>query len=197
MGTHCTGIFRRAEILSTGLSQRKNVARSPLIPMTEFLVDNTEFHFQGCLLGLTIRAFSTAGRMGKPVFPCPRFSLPLFHSHIYFFFLPAGFLQAFNQGQYVLNQHFSFFMQHCPLKLFAAGWRLNCCQYPLRAPPRRAHIGHLLRALQVSRRQLGLECISGSAYQAVAALRGSSFQEPDPQVVRRSTGGQQAEGMQL
>ena len=33
--------------------------------------------------------------------------------------------------------------------------------------------------------------------QAVAALRGSSFQEPDPQVVRRSTGGQQAEGMQL
>ena len=115
----------------------------------------------------------------------------------FFFFLPAGFLQAFNQGQYVLNQHFSFFMQHCPLKLFAAGWRLNCCQYPLRAPPRRAHIGHLLRALQVPRRQLGLECISGSAYQAVAALRGSSFQEPDPQVVRRSTGGQQAEGMQL
>ena len=84
----------------------------------------------------------------------------------FFFFLPAGFLQAFNQGQYVLNQHFSFFMQHCPLKLFAAGWRLNCCQYPLRAPPRRAHIGHLLRALQVPRRQLGLECISGSAYQA-------------------------------
>ena len=128
--------------------------------------------------------------MGKPVFPCPHFSLPLFHSHIYFFFLPAGFLQAFNQGQYVPTQHFSFFMQHCPLKLFAAGWWLNCCQYPLRAPPRRAHIGHLPKALQVPRRQLGLECISGSAYQAVEALRGSSFQEPGSSwVARRSTRG--------
>ena len=138
---------------------------------------------------LTNRYFSTAGRMGKPVFPCPHFSLPLFHSHIYFFFLPAGFLQAFNQGQYVPNQHFSFFMQHCPLKLFAAGWWLNCCQYPLRAPPHHAHIGHLPKALQVPQRQLGLECISGSAYQDVEVLRGSSFQEPGPGVARRSTRG--------
>lgn len=130
-------------------------------------------------------------------FPDHGSPFPSFISISIFFFLPAGFLQAFNQGQYVPNQHFSFFMQHCPLKLFAAGWRLNCCQYPLRAPPRRAHIGHLPKALQVPRRQLGLECISGSAYQAVEALRGSSFQEPGPGVVRRSTGGQQAQGVQL
>jgi hypothetical protein len=64
------------------------------------------------------------------VFPAPFFfSLSL--SHIYF--SDSRFPSAFNQGQYVLNQHFSFFMQHCPLKLFAAGWQLTHCQYPQRA----------------------------------------------------------------
>lgn len=75
------------------------------------------------------RTFATAGRKGHYFF-LPPLSL-LFH----IYFSASRFSSAFNQGQYVLNQHFSFFMQHCPLKLFAAGWQLNCCQYPLRAPP--------------------------------------------------------------
>ena len=120
MGTHCTGIFRRAEILSTGLSQRKNVARSPLIPMTEFLVDNTEFHFQGCLLGLTIRAFSTAGRMGKPVFPCPRFSLPLFHSHIYFFFSASRFPSSIQSRAICPQSTFFIFYATLSFKAFCS-----------------------------------------------------------------------------
>lgn len=132
--------------------------------------------------------------MGKPVSPCPLFSLPLSLSHIYF--SASRFPSAFNQGQYVLNQHFSFFMQHCPLKLFAAGWQRNCCQYPLRASP--------VVCTSVSFPELSKYpggnltwSASVSAYQAVAALKVYSFQEPGHQAARRNTGVQQARGMQL
>lgn len=193
MRTHCIGIFRRAEDTKHwAIPKQKEVARSPLIPMIEFL-DNTEFTSKDACCGLTIRAFSTAGRIGKPVFPAHASPFPL-HSHI-FFFLPAGFLQAFNQGQYVLNQHFSFYAT-LSFKAFCSWLATELLPISSESsPPHRAHIGHLPRALQVPRRQVGLERISGSAYQAVAPLRGFSFQEPDSWVVRRSTGGQQAQGM--
>lgn len=111
----------------------------------------------------------------------------------FFFFSPASrFPSAFNQGQYVLNQHFSCFMRHCPLKLSAAGWQL--------------HSANILRASPVVCTSVPFpelpKCPGGnwtwnvpeSAYQALAGLRVSSYGKPSPWVVRGTQGGQQVRG---
>lgn len=92
---------------------------------------------------------STAGRIGKPVFPCLRFSFP-FHSHIFFFFCQQVSFKHSIKGNMSSINIFHFY---ATLSFKASSWlvSLNCCQYPLRAPPHRAHIGHLPRALQVPR----------------------------------------------
>lgn len=97
---------------------------------TVFPTDNTNPYSKHCRW--TRREFSTAGKMGRCSSPCPLL-FPLSLSH--FYFSASRFPSAFNQGQYVFNQRFSFFMQWCPLKLFAAGWQLNSCQHPQRASP--------------------------------------------------------------
>lgn len=90
-------------------------------------------HSQPCSPWMDRSSFLYSWGSGQTSLSLPPSSLPLSLFHIYF--SASRFPSAFNQGQYVLNQHFPFFMQHCPLKLFAAGWQLNCCQYPPRASP--------------------------------------------------------------
>lgn len=138
MGTHYSGVAEELRtVLSTGQSQGKMWPDFHGLLSMDFWQTAQNFTPSDVCCGRTNRAFSAAGGVGRPVFPCPFLPLPLSLSQIYF--SASGFPSAFNQGQYVLNQYFSFFMQHCPLKLLAAGWQLNGCQHPLRASPLCVH----------------------------------------------------------
>lgn len=70
--------------------------------------------------GLTNRYFSTAGRMGKPVFPCPHFSLPLFHSHIYFFFPTSRFPSSIQSRAICPQSTFFIFYATLSFKAFCS-----------------------------------------------------------------------------
>lgn len=71
-------------------------------------------------------------------------------------------------------------MQHCPLKLFAAGWQLNCCQYPLRASP---VVCTSVAFPELSKYPGGN--LTWSVSEAVAVTDACSFPEPGLRLARR------------
>lgn len=74
--------------------------------------------------GVTSRASAPAGAPGSRLLPGP----PLFASRFHLFF--RQFPSAFNQGQYVLNQHFSVFYATLSFKASCSCWAAESLPAP-------------------------------------------------------------------
>lgn len=74
--------------------------------------------------GVTSRASAPAGAPGSRLLPGP----PLFASRFHLFF--RQFPSAFNQGQYVLNQHFSIFYATLSFKASCSCWAAESLPAP-------------------------------------------------------------------